>query len=272
MISKLLKPATQFVSNNTPVILTGAGVVGVVATTVLTGKATIKAGHILDEEHQKRVHHIVPSGDGTDLPRDQMFPTVQFTKEDVVKLVWREYVPVVIFAGGTIACIVMANRISAKEAAALAAAYGLTQDKFADYREKVKEQFGAGKETKVRDEVVKDQVAANPPVQGNVIITGSGDVMLLDLFSGRYFQSNIETVKKAINEINAEVLAEDSVELTRFYQLVGLPSIGISDAVGWNNSQDLVDISVHPVMMDDGKPCIGYEFTVQPIHDYSVKF
>lgn len=70
------------------------------------------------------------------------------------------------------------------------------------YQEKVVETIGEKKEQQIRDEVAKEQVAKNPVSKNEVIITGGGETLCYDSLSGRYFKSDIEKLRKAVNELN----------------------------------------------------------------------
>lgn len=254
MISKLFKPAQQFITDNTTVILSGVGVAGVVGTAVLTGKATVKAVELVQTEAASRV---VP---GTSDEKDGTYPPIP--KADIVKLVWTQYVPAAGCATVTILAIIFAHRISAKEAAALAAAYSISESKFTEYKEKVQEKLGLKKEEAVRAEVAQDQVTKTPP-GSDIILTGNGDVICLDAYSGRYFRSNCETVRRAVNDLNADMINNMTATLSEFYQSIGLPRTGFSDDVGWT-PDDLLDISVLSTLTPDNQPAIVFEFTNHP--------
>src|SRR5205814_1440714 len=106
---------------------------------------------------------------------------------------------------GTIGAIIFANRISSKRAAALAAAYAISEGRFSEYKEKMKEKMGIQKEKKFADEITQERVNANPPT-GSVLVLGAGDVLCRDEFTGRYFRSTVETIKRAENEVNHEIM------------------------------------------------------------------
>jgi hypothetical protein len=114
----------QLLKDNSATILTAGGVVGTVATAVLTGKAAFKAAEvILAEEGARLEENARRANKSIDV---QVEPLTTIEK---AKMVWPHFVPPVLTGSATIGSIIMANRMSAQKAAALAAAYGLAVNK-----------------------------------------------------------------------------------------------------------------------------------------------
>ena len=242
-----------FTRENSSTILTAVGVTGTVTTAYLTGKASVKAHELIKLEEA----HIYRLQDGVG---------VKLEFKDQARLVWKEYIPAASVGVLTISSIIGANHISSRKATALAAAYGLSERALVEYKEKVVEHLGKNKELKVREEIAQDRVSKNPVSQ--VIITGNGDVLCYDALTGRYFESNIETIKKAMNDINYRIMNHGSESLSAFYDEVGLPPTSLSDEIGWN-SNELMDIAFATTMSTDDRPCISIDFTVAPAPHYN---
>lgn len=241
--SNLIKRSESFVTNNSSTILTSVGVVGTVATAVLTGKATLKCHDILVDEDASTT--------------------------DKVKEVWKDYIPPVTVGTLTVASIIMANRLETRKAAALAAAYGISEKAFTEYKDKVVEKLGENKERAVRDEIAQDQV--NRAESKEVIIIGSGNVLCFDTYTGRYFESSVETIKRAQNTVNQYILDHMYASLSHFYDEIDIAPVDFSDHIGWK-SDNLIDISFSTVMAPDQRPCIAMSFATPPIPDYTVLY
>lgn len=246
------KQLEKFAIDNSPTLLTSFGVIGTIGTALLTHRAATTAEMIYENELSGRLKQTDPE---------------PFTKSDRVKLVWKLYIPPVMLGSLTIAAIIGANHIGSKRAAAVAAAYTISEKAFAEYREKVVEKIGDSKERSVRDDLARDQVAKNPQSESNVVVMGTGDVLCCDLFSGRYFNSSVEELKKAQNDTNYQVLNDSYASLSDFYDRVGLPRTDYSEEVGWNQDK-LLDLEFSAVIAEDGRPCVTYRFQVQPIRGY----
>ena len=146
----------------------------------------------------------------------------------------------------------------------MAAAYSLSEKAFTEYQEKVTETLGKGKEQKVRDEIEQDRVRANPV--GPVVI-GDGQVLVYDSYTGRYFNSSVEAIRSAVNEINFQLNHNMYASLSDFYNILGWPCTDISDELGWTNAKLMV-VDFSTVLADDGRPAVSIRFRTDPIRDY----
>lgn len=263
----LQQRAAKLVSENASGLLTAGGVIGVGVTAVLTARASFKAASILREEMALRQAHVEEKRAEHNL--DNLFAS-DFTKTEVVKLTWFQYVPPTIVGVATISSIVMANRVSAKRAAALAVAYGISEQRFQEYKDKVTEKFGGNKERDLRDAIAQDRVNKNPPDREVIILT-DGDVLCFDMLTGRYFRSSVERIKRAESKINQDLFHHQYASLSSFYDEIGLPPTSFTDEVGWNLVQQEAPFEVRfsTVLSPDDKPCIAIDFATPPKTGYT---
>lgn len=246
----IFKKVQALALDNSTAILSSVGVVGTVTTAVLTGRASYKAAHV-----------------ARDLA-EQDISAGPITKQEIAKEVWPLFIPAVGVGGVTIASIIFAHRVSAKEAAAMAAAYGLSEKALEEYKEKVVEKLGQNKETDIRDSIAQDRVNANPPTTSQLILAGSGKVLCHDVLTGRYFESSVEEIKRAENAVNADIVNCSYASLSQFYDEVGLPPTPYSDQVGWN-LDNKCEVQFSTVMAPDDRPCISVDFAGWPKPDYT---
>lgn len=255
MIAELQKKAQQFLTENTSAILTAGGVAGTIGTAILTGRATFKASKIL---YAKELEVIAENED-----RDI---TSELDNKTKILLGWPYFIPPVCLGTATVASIIMANRLSAKKAAALAAAYGISERSFQEYKEKTLEKLGVTKEQKLRDEIAQDEVNKNPSHE--VIIVGGGEVLCYDMLTGRYFQSSVEKIKKAESMIHSELYNHMYASLSSFFDNIGLPPTDYTEEVGWN-TDGIPEVSFSTTMTPDDRPCIAISFNNVPKPDYA---
>lgn len=241
-IKNILRTSERFVGNNSPAILTGIGVAGTVATAVLTGKASVRAHEILREE-----------------------PVT--TPQDKVKLVWKEFVPPVLVGSVTITSIVFANRIGTRRAAALAAAYSVSEKAFSEYKEKVVEKIGEKKEQVIKDEVAQKQVLDKPQKTSDVIVVGDNEILVYEPLNDRYFKSTMERLMQAQNKVNHERLNQNYISLNDFYNAAGLKTTGMGEQLGWNLDHAL-ELDFSTVLTEDNRPCLVMGYVFPPIPDY----
>lgn len=250
MLKIPLRRVEKLLADNSPTLLTAVGVTGTISTAVLAARAGFKAQRlIIEEQNWQDLQEL-----GHPLDRKEKF-----------EIVWKVYIPPVSTGLVTIVAIVMANRIGHRRAAAVAAAYTLSQEAFEQYREKIVEKLGEKQERTARDEIAQETVTRKPPESREVIITGNGDVLCMDAFSGRYFKNNVEAIRKAQNDINQQILGMGYASLSDFYSLIGLDSTTISEEVGW---QDMFTVDISATVTDDGQPCIVVNYSVKPVRNY----
>lgn len=251
--SKFGKTVEKFTVDNSPTILTGVGVVGTVATAYLTAKASFRAAQqISDREFVIKTHPTTPMGSS------------ELETKEKVALVWKNYIPPVGVGTLTVASIIGANRVSMRRAAAMAAAYSLSEKGYREYKEKIVEKLGKNKEQAARDDLAQNRLNNNPP-SGQVLLVGDGNVLCMDQYSGRYFHSDMETLRRAENDINFEILNSGHAVLSDFYERVGLKPTSASEEVGWTAPDDRLELGISTILTPDGKPCLSFDLNVKPV-------
>ena len=251
-INRIMKSTKHFVAKHSPEILTGIGVAGMITTTVLAVRATPKALELIEEKKDEDAV-------------DELSPL------EVVKTAWKPYIPATVTGVVSVACLIGASSANAKRNAALATAYKLSETALSEYREKVIETIGEKKEKGIREKIAQDKVTQNPVSKSEAVITGAGDVLFLEPVSMRYFTSDIEKVRKIINDINYRMTCgmEEYISLSEFYDEIGLTHTSNSDEIGWNLYKDgQIRLDFHPTVAEDGKPCLMLEYGVSPRYRY----
>lgn len=240
-MSTIISNISKTLKANSPEILTAIGASGVVTTAYLAAKASYRASDLIRIEER----YTGPAED----PKERF--------KERTKLVWRLYIPAGLSGTLSIACIVGANRSNSQKTAAAVTAYSLTEKAFSEYRDKVVEELGEGREQKLRDELVQERINKNTPSQ--VIIAGSGDVLCCELFTNRYFKSDMETLRKAQNDINARINNHIYVTLEEFYDLINLPYTSTSNRLGWD-SDKLLELEFTTTLSENGEPCLAFDY------------
>lgn len=255
-VRSIIKTTEKMFSDNSPAILTAIGVVGTVSTAVLAGKAAVKAnGFLAEEEHRRNMHN----------SRVGEFDLQPLSRKETFLLVWQDFIPPAVSGMLTVTSIILANRIGTRRAAAMAAAYSLSERAYSEYKEKVVEHLGKNKEMKVRDEIAQDQITRRPP-SNDMIVVGS-DVIFHEAFTGRYFKSTMEDIKQAVNRINHHMINNFSADLNDFYDFVGLDRTDMGDLLGWN-SDKLIELQFTTCMDDQQRPAISFSYKNPPRESY----
>lgn len=254
-VVKFIKDIQNGVSKHRPGILTGIGIAGMVTTTILAVKATPKAIRLINEKEQE------------ELEKDENFESL--SKVDIVKTAWKPYIPAVVTGTVSVACLIGASSVNAKRNAALATAYQISQTALHDYKAKVVETIGEKKEKVIREQAAKEKVEQNPVSKREVIITGGGDTLCYDITAGQYFKSDIEKIKKTVNELNRRMTYEMYISWNEFFDELGMKTTPMGDELGWNIDDGLIELDYSSQLTDDGTPCITIEYLIAPKYDYS---
>ena len=235
------------ISRNSPAILTGLGCAGVLTTAILTGRATLRASEILKMEA----------------------PDEQLPVTEIVKLTWKVFIPPVLVGASSITCIIGSNSINQRRNAAISALYSLSETAFREYKEKVVEEIGKNKETKVRDNVMQDRIANNPIGDKTVFVTGYGDMLCYDKLSDRYFKSSPEKIRQQVLAFSYDLINEQWLDLNDLYYRMGLDSCELGNKCGFDidhTVEGLIEVtySSHLVPDSDMVPCFAFDAKVYP--------
>ena len=252
-VPKLAKSAQLTSAKHSPEILTGIGIAGMITSGILAVRATPKALLLIEAKHTE-----------LGLEHDEKLPPAE-----AVKATWKCYIPAAVTSLMSIICLVGASSVSARRTAALATAYKLSETALAEYQEKVIEEVGEKKERVIRDKVAEECIKKDPVSNHEVIITGKGTTLCYDGTFGRYFRSDIDSIKKAINKVNRSVVTDMYVSLNDFYDEIGLSPTKIGDDLGWNLDDGEIDVDFSSQLAEDGTPCLVIRYTVAPKYDFS---
>ena len=250
-----IKTATSFVQDNSTTILSGAAVLGVVGTVILAVKATPDAMENIAAAHEDKV-----------INTPDIEHAVKLTPIEIVKVTWRPFLPTALSGVATISCIIGANAIGLRRNAALAAAFTLVDSAFREYKDKVIETIGGKDEEKIVQTIQEDRVKAATPV-GSVIVLGEGEVLCYDMITGRSFKSDAETIRRAVNDTDAQVLDDGYAALNDFYRFVGLDTVLVGEVLGWN-VDNRPKLNLGSYLNECNQPCIAVAFQKMPIRDY----
>lgn len=248
-LSDIMKRIQKDLRRHYPEILTGIGISGMIAATVMAVRATPKAVCLIEKAKEET--------------------NSKLSLMQTVKVTWKCYTPATITGVLSVACLIGASSVNARRNAALATAYTLSETALQTYREKVVEAIGEKKEQAVQDSVAKDAIRKNPISNNEVVVTKRGDTLCYDVLSGRYFKSDIEKLRQAANNVNRQLRCDSYVSLNEFYDEIGLNHIKLGDELGWDIDRGYVDLNFSAQLAEDGTPCMVIDYRVAPMYEYS---
>lgn len=264
-IKNFIKGVKIGFDKHSPEILIGLGIASAITSTVLAVKATPKALLLIKKEEKIKARKYNAKYDELDIAAESLI----LSKPEMIKVTWKCYIPAAISGVASVAFLLGSNSVHVKRNAAIATAYKLSETALTDYKKEVIETIGEEKAKLIQDKVAQKHVDEHPVSSNQVIIAGSGKQLCYDGISGRYFESDIQTIRAAVNTINETMVYEMYASLGDFYNEIGLPPTTLSDELGWNLDDGQLEISYGSAISDDGRPCITLDYHVAPRYDFS---
>lgn len=229
------------VRKHSPVILFGAGVIGVVGTVVLASRATLKLEEVLqdaDDQLNKALTLEHAYHSEADLNRDILLIKVK-TAARISKL----YAPAFVVGTLSIAALTGAHVTLTRRNLALTAAYAGLDKAFRDYRGRIVEALGADKERELRYDLVDTEIETSTP-DGTVtrIVKARGPrgysqyAMLFDENNKNWSPERMQNsyfIQCMQEWANHQLRARGHMFLNEVYDLLGLPRTRAGCIVGW---------------------------------------
>lgn len=240
-----------------PEILTAAGVIGTVGSTVLACKATLKVEDILDEAKKKS--NLINAVHDGEIEVDAEYTDKDYSKDllvnrtqTAVKLI-KLYGPAITLGALSITAILGGQHILRKRNVAVMAAYKLCEESFANYRSRVKDELGEEKDRQfyygITEETVKDKVKSKDGKTKTV--TTKVEKAPDHLYSqyARFFdeanmnwnkspEQNMYFLKMVQNQMNDKLKARGHVFLNEVYDALGFERSEAGQLVGWVWNKD----------------------------------
>lgn len=248
-VKDLVNTTKLFLSNNSPIILTGMSIIGTVSTAVMASQATLKAEEIINDSEAWCADWKCKA-----------------------QLTWKCYIPTTLMGVSTVACIVGSHICGERQKAALQSAYLLSQTTLQEYQKKVIERIGKNKERELYDETLKEvanrqgqpaTLYSDGGMAGEVIDTGHGSTLFYDVPGQIYFKSDINYIRSKVNDLNNEVRTEMYFDWNEIYYRWGLPMRKYGSEMIFDVDHPL-ELRLDPEMMENGQVRILLDYELQP--------
>lgn len=253
-IGRTLARNTLLVQRSSPGLLLGAGIVGMVGTTILACRATLKMEEVLAEandklEQAKTLDH--PEYSETDRQKDIKLIRIQ-TGTKIVRL----YAPAVILGGVSIVALTRSHNILTRRNAALTAAYAALEKGFSEYRARVVDKYGEEEDRNLRYgsekvEIINEETGKKKTVTR----VGPGEpsvyARFFDPFSPSWSKEpeyNLIFLKCQQSYANNLLKSRGHVFLNEVYDGLGIPRSKAGAVVGWilsdNKTDNFIDFGI----------------------------
>lgn len=263
-----LRKTGDVISKNSPIIAASLGVIGLGCAIYSAIKATPKAMQMIEEaEIEKNNEEMALAQEQGRGP--EIVPLTKKEKAIIYgKCFWKTAALTVVTAGCIIGGVVLANR----QTKAMTLLYGTAATTLEQYREAAKEVVGEKKERSIHDKVVSDKFSTEALDNDEMIIdTGHGTHLCVDAITGRAFYSDIETIRRSINNLNAQLISVGQLSLNDYFYELGLSEIKYDYAsmLGWRYDSPYgygrqIEVTYTSDLTPKGKPYLIVEVQTAP--------
>jgi len=248
---RLYNNSKNGVQKHSPEILAGVGVVGVVASTVMACKATLKLDDILAESKETRakIKEVEQNPEFEDKysPEDAKKDLTVNYMQTSIKIA-KLYAPAVLLGSASLGCLLASNDILRKRNAALSAAYMTVDKGFKEYRQRVAERFGEEVEKEIRYNIKAEEIETTVVNEDGSEVAIKETVKTMDpnLYSdyARFFDEaspywqkdpeyNLMFLKAQQQYANDLLKVRGRLFLNEVYEMLGIDKSKAGQIVGW---------------------------------------
>ena len=279
------------IKKHSPEILVVTGVIGIVTSTVMACKATMKVNDIVEETKETidTIHDSVGKGlhtsDGEEYTQEVANKDLAIVyTQTAVKFV-KLYGPAVAIGVASIGCMIGSNHILRKRNVALAAAFTAMETSFKDYRGRVIDRFGKELDKELRfgikakevEETVVDENGKETTVKKTVSVVDPNTAR--SIYSVVFCEGNAGWTRNAeMNKvflIQQQNYANDKLRLNGFltlndvYEMIGAQKTAYGQIAGWVYTEDssigdnFVDFGIFDVTNEKACDFVnGYEKSI----------
>jgi len=261
--TRLLGSKALIVKAHSPELLLGFGIAGVITTTVLACRATLKVEGIVDDAKTKinKINTVAVT-----VPADQY--SDQDRKKDLV-IVYTQmatkivtlYGPPVLLGAASIACIMGGHNVLRQRNIALVAAYKTLDKGFRAYRRRVVDEYGEDKDYMLAHDLRAETLSTvtttgkgKPKVENTTVYAGDPNgigpyAKFFDECSHEWNNDpeyNQLFLRSQQNYFNNLLQVRKAVFLNEVYDALGIPRTSAGSVVGWKlgNGDGFIDFGI----------------------------
>lgn len=250
---------------NSPTILFGAGVVGMIGSTILACRATLKLDEVLTEIERNQYHAKYAKSEVESGNIDKTYSDKEFKRDltiitvrgagNVAKL----YAPSVLVGAASVACLTKSHMILKDRNVALAAAYHAVDEAFKQYRSRVVDRYGEQIDRELRYDGQEVQIV---DADGNTVSVIRANEDGESMYA-RWYDDISASNWKTDPDLNLMFLrqqqcwANDMLRhrghmfLNEVYEMLGMEHSSAGSQVGWiydkdhPNGDNIIDFGIY---------------------------
>ena len=269
-----------------PEILIVTGISGIVVSTVLACKATLKVDEVIcDSDDKIQTIHDVYNGD-VECKEGAIYTEEDYKKDLAIAYIQKGfafvklYGPAVSLGAASIACILGSHHIMSKRNVAIMAAYKATEEAFEQYRKRVVDEYGEDKDRQLKYGTTKETITetikgedgkdkkVKKTIEKNDPNMHSQYARFFDESSTQWSKTpeyNLTFLKCQQNYMNDLLNTRGHVFLNEVYDALGLPRSQAGAVVGWvkGHGDDFVDFGMYNPDSEKARDFVnGYERSI----------
>lgn len=254
----VFKSGAILLSKHRSAVLAGTAIASAVGTVYLAIKGTIKSVPVIEKMKK-------------DLPlveKDGEIVQEDLKKTEIVKAVWKNYIPTAVGLVTTVTCVVCAHRIDAKRIATATSALLLSEKMNKELEKKSIEELGTEKVKEIKNKIFGKDPELKKAYENKGSISKimgeetptyrrSHDEVgwFKEPFFGRTFQSTrLEVEQAMMNATKEAIRGSGIISMNEFYDFLGLDPCDGGDLYGWRigDGQELDVGGWEPDIMPNG--------------------
>lgn len=276
---------------HSPEIMLAAGIIGVVGSTVLACKATLKVNDVLDKAKKNinDIHDVAADVEAG------LRPVEEYTPEDKKKdltIVYAQtglelaklYGPAIVLGAISLTGILASHNILRQRNVALAAAYATVDSGFKEYRGRVIERFGKELDRELKYNIKAKQIEETVTNEDGTESTVTKTIEVAEINENsdyaRFFDEycagwtkdpeyNLIFLKSQQAYANKLLQEKGTVFLNEVYEMLGIPTTKAGHVVGWvydkeNPAGDnYIDFGIYNIHNKDNRAFVnGHERSI----------
>lgn len=246
------------VAAKSPLIFSVLAVAGVVGTAVCAIKDYKKSRKMLEKVIIERTEECQKKGEDLVIwPEDKKEAFV-----DKFKAQWTAWIPTAAVGLSTIACIVLAHKVSASQLAAVSAAAAFGGKKLSEQKWRLRQLIGGKNYDKL------ESFISGKHVDDDTTEPEDGLSRFHDQYSGTTVYTTVEEFDKVKLEVEEAIAKNGCVSFEFYAKKLGLPT-KLVGSVGWSGAW--LDISADERTSDNGKSYYAITYPFDPTSDYKEK-
>lgn len=243
---------TLLAQKQSPAFLFGVGVVGVVGSTVLACRATLKLHEVLDEtQNNLQIANSIVHEDYSEPDRKKDIAIIYVQSAVKVSTL---YGPSILLGVASIGALTASHSILTRRNVALTAAYTALEQGFNRYRERVVEKYGEDQDREFRYDTEKVEIEDSKGKKKTVTRVGPDGASIyarfFDQFSPNWSKEaeyNMVFLRCQQNYANDMLHARGHVFLNEVYSWLGLSHTQAGAIVGWvigDDGDNFIDFGI----------------------------